>query len=244
MKKALIVFIISAIFAGLANGNTLAGWEVTGIDVADGTGIDEGVSPYTFTATTFGLNVATAKLSLGSGVTPSTTASKYGFKVPGGDEQTTLDGAIQNNHYFQFTIEAISGYKINLASIEMLGEATGHGADDVAVLSSIDDYSAVIASVTGIADQTGGLDTDDSGFKKPIDLSSSEFQGLTGTTTFRFYGYNTTSGSGSTRIRTYESEGDDLIINGTTEAIPEPTTFALISLLGGLAFFRRRLFMK
>jgi len=244
MKKALIVFIISAIFAGFAKGDILAGWEVTGIDMADGTGIDEGVSPYTFTATTFGANVTNAKLSLGN-VSVSTSQDVYGLKLLSEDgESSSLSESISNNHYLEFNIVASDDYEINLQSIEMHGEGTSTSPNNVALLSSIGGFSETqsIATLSGVdGSPAGDMDTDSDGWGGPIDLSGSDFQGLTETTTFRLYMWNA-SGSGSTRIRSLS--GDDLIINGTTETIPEPTTFALISLLSGLAFFRGRLFMK
>ncbi len=222
-----------------ATADVLSGWDLAGVDVADGTGIDSGSSPYPFTSTNTGANVGSAVLSLSASVNPSTSNDKYGFKVSAGDEETTLSGAISAGHYFEFTISAASGYLLNLTDIEMNGEATSTGADDAAIFSNIDGFTAgnELDSVTGIAGATGGLDTDSSGWGSPIDLSGAQYQGITGAT-FRVYGYNTTSGSGSTRMRSLS--GDDLIINGTTSVIPEPASMALFLIGLGTFFGIRR----
>lgn len=213
---------VSLLFAGMllfapcvARADILAGWDVDGVDVADGTGIDESSAPYTFTAGTQHANVAEAKLTLGSGVNPSTTAGQYGFKVS--DAKDSLADAITANHYIEFTLEAEAGYVLNLSSLEMNGQSSGNGADDVALLSSIDGFSggSEIAAVSGISGDTGGFDTDASGFGAAIDLSADGFQGLT-LVTFRIYGWNTGGGAGITYLRNLA--GDDLVINGSLAA--------------------------
>lgn len=242
MKRAIwTALLVLGVAGGTAHGAVLVAWDVEGVDVADGTGIDESSSPFTFTAGTRAGNISDAELTLSSAVNPSTSADQYGFKISAGDEETTLAGAITSGHYLQFTIEVASGYQVNLTSIEMNGESTGTGADDVALLSSVDGFSAgnEIDSVTNIQDVTGGFDTDSSGFGAAIDLSASKYQGLTGTTTFRLYGYNTSGGTGVTRLRSLS--GDDLVINGGVSVIPEPATMGMLFLgVGGLLYARRR----
>lgn len=248
MKNILTVLTMAGVFScGLfmatqqASADLLAGWDVDGVDVDDGTGIDEGTSPYTFTASTIGANIGTAELRLSADVNPSTASDQYGFGVSGADEQTTLAGAISANHYWEFTLTAESGFFLNLESISMNGDATSTGADDVALMSNIDGFVVgnEIASLTGVAGETGGLDTDSSGFGAPIDLSGAQYQEIT-SVTFRMYGYNTTSASGRTRIRNLS--GDDLEIEGTTTVIPEPGTMALFLMgFGAIAAIRRRM---
>ncbi len=227
-----------------ARGAELATWDVDSVELdGDPSGIDDSPasSPYTFSGT-LGTDIAEGELTLSSTVNGSTTSGQYGFKVSGGNEESTLSGAITAGHYIQFTVTAANGFLMNLSNIEMKGQSSLTGADDVAVLSNIGGFvdTQILDSVSSIADDTGGFDTDGSGFGSPIDLSGSEFQGIS-SATFRIYGFNTSLGTGITYLRNLS--GNDLVINGTTAVIPEPSTF-LLGLFGvfvlGCCFWQRR----
>ncbi|VGO12134.1 hypothetical protein PDESU_00685 [Pontiella desulfatans] len=230
-----MVLLVLLPMAGVAD--QLVAWNVDGIDV------EAGLIP----GDSYGLGATTphvsgkisGMLSLGGGVNPSTTAGQYGFKVSEANEQTTLSGAIAENHYIQFTLVADSGYRFDLFSIDLNGESTGSGCDNVAILSSVDGFSDAdammeLANRQGV---TGGFDTDGSGWGSPIDLTASGYQDLS-TVTFRIYGWNSTSGSGVTYIRNLS--GDDLVVNGTLKAIPEPAVMGFIGLVGIGALVARR----
>jgi len=222
--------------AGCALADSLASWDVNGIDVAAGTGIDEGTSPYAFTSPNLITGVEDAKLQLSSAVNASTSASQYGAKVS--TTEISLANAIAGGHYIEISISATAGYELNLSSIEMNGQTSGTGWTDAVFMSSIAGYTAgnELDTVTGIADVTGGLDTDASGWGAPIDLSGAAYQGLTGTTTFRIYGWGATSGAGVSYIRNLS--GDDFVINGSV--VPEPATIAMFGIGGLIAFIVRR----
>ncbi len=227
--------------AGFSWADVLASWDVNGVDVADGTGIDEGVSPYRFTSPNLLANVSDAKLSLGS-VNPSEASHTYGFMLS--SNQSTLADAIGANDYIEISISVASGFQMNFSSFEMNGESTGTGCDDVAFMSLIAGYSSgnELQALTGRQDVTGGLDTDSSGWGAPVDLSGSVYQAVTGTTTFRVYGWNSSGTTGGTRGRNLS--GDDFVINGTISPVPEPATFALVGMGGALAFLARRRFLS
>ena len=235
-KYFLALPLLTVILASqITSASVLAGWDVNGIDL-DGPSAPNS-APYTYSAS-LGSNISAADLTLSSAVNRSTTSSKYGFKVAGGNEQATLAGAISAGHYFQFTITAAPNFLMNLTSIEMNGESTGNGADQAAFFSSAAGFTAgaELASVIGKRGVTGGFDTDASGFGAPIDLSGSAYQGVS-SATFRFYAWDTVSGTGSTRIR--DLTGSDLIINGTVTAVPEPSAMVL-GLLGFLSLLKRK----
>jgi hypothetical protein len=240
MKKT--VFFLLMIGAGLASADIIASWEISGVDVDTGTGIDEAVSPYAFTSTSIVTGIEVAKLQLSSAVNPSTTASQYGCKVS--TTETSLANAITAGHYIEISISVTNGYKLNLSSIEMNGQASSTGWSDAAFMSAIAGYTAgnELDSVTGIAGITGGLDTDSSGWGSPIDLSGAAYQGLTGTTTFRIYGWGASSGSGVSYIRSLS--GDDLVINGAVSVVPEPAALSMIGFGGLLMLFVRRFYGK
>lgn len=239
MKK--IALLISALFVTAASyGQTLISWDVSTIE------LDVGYTAPYAVAGVAAANVEGGNLTLGSGVNPTTSAAQYGFKVEGGNEQTTLTGAISNNHYIQFTVTAAAGNVLNLSSLDFNGETSATGADDIAVMTSVDGFTSgnQIASLTGRhVVGAGDFDTDASGFGSAISLSASKYQNLS-SITFRIYGWNTTSGSGTTYIRNLGGTDADLVINGTTaaSAVPEPSTYALIFGAATLGFcvYRRR----
>jgi hypothetical protein len=241
MRKFLIGFVVVMVTMQTTTwAGILAGWEISGVDLDDdtATGIDNSPadSNYTYTASTLGVNVSDAKLTLSTAVNRTTSNNQYGFKISDGNETTSLDSAIGAGHYFQFTLEAAPRYRLNLDSLEMNAQSSGTGADGAAIMTNIDGFTDgnEIASVTGKSDTTGGFDTDDSGFGAPIDLAGARYQGIT-SITFRFYGWGTTGSTGTTYIRPLS--GDDLSISGTVYAIPEPTAFSLLffmlAILGG-----------
>ena len=53
---------------GFALADVVTSWDVEGVDVADGTGIGEGESPYAFTSPNVVTGIADAKLQLSSAV--------------------------------------------------------------------------------------------------------------------------------------------------------------------------------
>ena len=100
----------------------------------------------------------------------------------------------------------------------MSGQATASGCSDVVLMSSIDGFTAgQEMAASSAANVTGGFDTDASGFGGPIDLSDARYQNLTGTVSFRLYGWNSTSGSGATYLRNLG--GDDLVVHGAISGI-------------------------
>jgi len=217
MKKIVLLSLLFYLSFGNFTFAQLASWDVNGVVVADGIGIDESSSPYSFTSPSRATHITDAKLTLSASVNPTTSASQYGCKVS--VFPTTLSTAIAAGHYIQVSITVESGYSIDFSDIVMKGQTSGTGWDDVAFMSEIAGYTDVNAlqEIGSIQDVTGGFDTDASGWGSPIDLSGSGYQGVTGTTTFRIYGWNATSGAGTNYIRSLT--GDDFIINGEVKTI-------------------------
>jgi len=217
MKKIVLLSLLFYLSFGNFTFAQLASWDVNGVVVADGIGIDESSSPYSFTSPSRATHITDAKLTLSASVNPTTSASQYGCKVS--VFPTTLSTAIAAGHYIQVSITVESGYSIDFSDIVMKGQTSGTGWDDVAFMSEIAGYTDVNAlqEIGSIQDVTGGFDTDASGWGSPIDLSSIGYQGVTGTTTFRIYGWNATSGAGTNYIRSLT--GDDFIINGEVKTI-------------------------
>lgn len=213
MNKAVLVVGVLSVVGGVRAG-VVAGWDVSGVDVSDGVGLETNIAPYAFMATTSETGHVSAQLTLGDGVSPSTSVNQYGFKIASSDGTNSLAGAIAGNHYIEFSLMITNGYQLNLDAIEMKGQATASGCSNVVLMSSIDGFtSGQEIAASSPANVTGGFDTDASGFGAPIDLSDVKYQNLTGTVSFRLYGWNNTSGSGATYLRNLG--GDDLVVNGT-----------------------------
>ena len=213
MKKELLVVGMLAVVGGV-RADVVAGWDVSGVELDVGAGLETNIPPYTFMATTSETAGVSAQLTLGDGVNPSTSVNQYGFKISLDDGTNSLAGAIASGHYMEFSLVIAGGYKLNFDSIEMKGQATGTGCSNVVLMTSVDGFVSgqEIASAYPV-NATGGFDTDSSGFGAPIDLSAAKYQNLTGTVSFRLYGWDSTSGSGATYIRNLTDE--DLVVHGT-----------------------------
>lgn len=250
MNKKTYLITFATIFLSLvfvstnaAHGELITGWDIAGVDVND----DYGPPPFRFDATVSHAN-ASGQLTLGAGVNPSTTANQYGFKVSGANSQNSLAGAIANDHFLQFAISVDSGYEMDLSSLKIRGQSSNTGSSDIVLMTSVDGFTDgdEIASVSGKNGMTGGFDTDSSGFGDLIDLTGGQYQGLTGTITFRIYGYGSTSGAGITYLRNLTQGGaEDLVLDGEISAltaVPEPSSMAVLSLfcLGAVRRFRKK----
>lgn len=228
--KRMVLVVGMAVAAGGVEAAVVAGWDVNGVELDVGSGLDAPGAPYAFSATTGEPASVIATLTLGDGVNPSTSADQYGFKISSSDQTNSLAGAIESQHYLEFSLSVSSGYELNLSTIEMNGQATGSGCSNLVLMSSMDGFTVgnEIASASPV-NVTGGFDTDISGFGSPIDLSDIQYQNLTGSISFRLYGWNSTSGSGSTYLRNLV--GNDLLINGSIVELPssESPTLSLIA---------------
>lgn len=140
--------------------------------------------------------------------------------------ETSLANAIIANDYFSCAISADVGYFFDVTNIVFNFQRSTTGGQDWALRSSADAFATDLDSWIALGNST-----------QTSDLSGAGLTGLAAIE-FRMYGYNGTGGSGSAG---YEGVGDDLIINGTTAVIPEPTTVAMLGAgLAALACFRRR----
>lgn len=219
VKRILLLlgFLIACVRLG---GESLAAWDFQDIDLDALSSEDHYELPAQITADGF-----EASVRLGDGLNPTVISGQYGFKIPQNNAQTTLAGAIAENHYIEFTLRTTEDHLFSLESLFFYGQSGNTGADAVAVLYDNEGFSteAVLSSLTGIAGETGGFDTDASGFGAAIALNEG-FSNLNNAT-FRIYGWNTTHSNGTTYLRNLS--GDDLVIKGSI--IPEYRFWALLS---------------
>jgi uncharacterized protein (TIGR03382 family) len=128
-------------------------------------------------------------------------------------------------NYIAFTLTPNSGYQ---TTFESLSFYTGTNA-------SGDSYNIQLRAWDGVGETTLGSVSHTSGAtNEPVVFKSIDFVDFTSTSAiqFRLYGWNVSNSTGGIRY-------DDIILNGTTTAIPEASTAALLG-LAGLGLLRRR----
>jgi hypothetical protein len=174
-----------------------------------------------------------ASLTLGSGITASSATDTFGGS---GFNSTSLASAITGNQYLSFTLTPSSGYAVSLTSLSLLsGVSTATTSFHGEVLSSATGFnSAASLHSYSFSSTTAPLQS--------ITLSGvSALQNVTGPVEFRIYGWRDTGGTSTFRLRSLT--GNDLVLNGTVSAVPEPSTYAAIIgalTLAGVILQRRR----
>jgi hypothetical protein len=159
---------------------------------------------------------------LGSGLSASAAADTFGGS---GFNSTSLAAAIASNQYLGITITPQADYAISLSSIFF---TTGVSSATTSF------HGELLSSATGFA-PGNSLHTYSFSTTTPpsqsITLSGiSALQNIVGPIEFRIYGWRDTAGTTTFRIRNLS--GNDLVINGSITAVPEPATYAV--LLGAL----------
>lgn len=123
-------------------------------------------NPFTL-GQTFDANINVSGIGRGSGIFAEASANRYNAR-----SWNTM--GIDLDAYFTFTLTPNSNYILNLNSFSYSGQASGTGPTNFAFRSSIDGYVGDIGSP--IANGT------------TIDLSANQFQNITSSIEFRFYG--------------------------------------------------------
>jgi SprB repeat len=195
----------------------LASWELS---TAAG---NQASNAPSFTAT----NIGSGTLTRGAGVTAAAAggciASTGWYNTTAA---TTLAQAITNNEYYEFTLPINSCFKANLTQVSMFVRSSGTGPGTVSLLSSADGFVAALGTASSTATSTL--------VNFPVSLSA-----VTGTLTFRLYGYGAASGggtpaaNGTLRIGSSPTAtANDLIIDGIV--VPNNPTASVISGSGTL----------
>jgi hypothetical protein len=155
--------------------------------------------------------------------------------ISNGQGATNEMSAKQVGSYFSFTVTAAAGYELDIASVNF-GVAQLTTSDTAlrgfALASSLDSasYSVDLAEnnqITGFRAATGGWE------QYSIDTSSMfQYQDVTGTVEFNFYGWTPTGGAGIGY--------NEITLDGEVVPVPEPAPAALCGLGALLAILIRR----
>lgn len=205
------------LYVQLVFSQNLVIWELS-----SATGSQTSNTPSTLTT---GINAGL--LNRGAGITaigwPGSMNSNGWFSST---SPTTLSDAITNNDYYQFTLTVADGYKAKVTGIELVLRSSNTGPNKVTLRSSVDNFAADLGTAT--VTTTALLET----------MSfTNALTNLTGTITFRLYGYGSAANAGSNPSNTGTlrigagavAADNDLIIVGTVA----PTVSLAVSSTSG-----------
>lgn len=158
-------------------------------------------------AFTVGANVSTnppsAVVSRGAGLVASPNGNRFNAN---NWSLTTLDDAIANNDYIEWTIEANDGFALSLTSLVLNMQRSPDGAQNFILRTSVDGYTADVATFNVTA----------ANVTETQNIALSGFENLLQPVTFRLYGAGAGGAAGTAG---FEGTGNDLIINGAVNAV-------------------------
>lgn len=138
-------------------------------------------------------NITVSGISRSAGLTGKNANDRYNA------QSWSNSNVIQNSKYFEFTLSPINGFKINFSNFTFHGSTSSDGPTNLILKSSLDNFTNSIASPSIGGDM--------------IDLSSSTFQNINASITFRIYGYNAVSNLGTFSIDDFAFNGEVIPIN-------------------------------
>lgn len=204
----LFLGILFAMLTQLSYAETIVSYEFPGGTLSP-TQIHSEVSALDFSSPVFTFN----------GTNTLRTADGLGLADGGEDD---MNGAIAAQQYSTFAVTADPGYRLTLSSLTFDVGRGFRGAQDYAVRSSADSFASNIVFANQAISQTVA--------RQDVSLSGSEYDGLSAVE-FRIYFDDRLNNSAS------ESETflDNVTLNGTVTAVPEPTLFTMLA--GGLSLW-------
>lgn len=153
-------------------------------------------------------NLTSSTITRGAGLTASGNADRFNAT---NWALTSISNAVSGDNYMEFTITPISGYQFNVASIFIQLQRSNTGLTQIALRSSVDNFSSDLDAVKNVVDntstQTFTFNFSQSDASQPV--------------TYRLYGYAEATG-GSAGIG--DGSGDDIIVTGVVSLAPPAIT--------------------
>ncbi len=209
----------------------LLGWNTSG---NLGTETTEG-------STTNFAGINSANLTLGSGVTAAANGNRFGgsnWFNNGNSNPSTLANAIAGNDFIQFIVSPTAGNQFTVTSFDFIWDRSGTGPSSVALFSSVDSFTNSLGTLTNLAGSTTTFRS----------ISISGISNVSTSTTFRLYGFGATATAGTGGFdHSNSATTNNVILNGSISAVPEPTSMVLVGLIGvagAVVRTRRRLAKK
>jgi hypothetical protein len=247
LKLSFFLFTIIACcsFASQGRADLLLNYAFDGsVDTSSDTNADSVASTFVFDASLTGNSFSAPSPGFSTNVpTGGGTNSRFTRTYVTANNQAA---AVAANDFAQFSLTANAGFALNLTSFDMaLGSAgvnaNGNGdpltpnTASFALRSSLDSFATTIGTLSVTAPNGNTVWTTGA-----VSLTAPAFQNLS-SITFRLYmfdSFDTTSPSNFTGV----NRMDNIALNGTITAVPEPTSLLLASSLiaSGLAFRKRR----
>lgn len=208
---------LALLATGCAVQGQIISWDTTSVT---------GYGPSPFAPTTANPNLTVVGLTRGGGITtggspPAAVWGGTGFDTTA----SSAAAALAANEFVFFSSTANSGFSASYSSINANFRRTGTGPSSFQWQYSLDG-----TNYTNIGSIISYAGTDTNGFAQTsITLSGiSALQNVTAgtTTTLRLVAWGATGATGNWGFG--KLAGDDLAINGSVTAIPEPSTYAAI----------------
>jgi hypothetical protein len=130
---------------------------------------------------------------------------------------TSIGNAVSGNKYVEFTITPRAGFRFTVSSITVQWRCSGTGGTQIALRSSVDNYSSNLEGVKSVSDSISAT-------------TLSWISGFSGSSssavTYRLYSYvqNATGQGGPGG-----GSGNDIVVNGTVIGIPAAPTITSIT---------------
>jgi hypothetical protein len=127
-------------------------------------------------------------ISKGSGIGGNSGNDRYNTNGWG--------GSLDTNDYFEFTMDANSGYTLDLTSLTLTMQKSSTGPGNLAIRSSLNNFGSNLqmGTVTGTNTVT-------------FSLSDASFNALSESITFRIYAWGATAGTGTLSVNDFSFEG-------------------------------------
>ncbi len=179
-------------------------------------------------ATVVGSHVTGIDLTRGGGIVQA-SGSDYNSRA--WNDSTDQATAKTNGDFLEFGITVDTGFQVEDLSAGFFGDRSGTGPSQIEVFYSTDNF----------ATESSVLAATDVGVNGSNQDTTAIPSALTGTVKFRIYGYTATGSTGTFDIEDTEYDSTyGLVINGQVSAVPEPSSFALLGLVGLASLLRRR----
>ncbi len=184
--------------------------------------------------TTKDANISSSSLTRGAGVTASALANAFSAS---GWNVASKDLAIAGNKYFQFTVNAASGYQASLAALDVYFRRSSTGPNAFQWQYSLDGFATAGADLGAAISYT--LTTTGGDAQAQINLAAiPALQNIPAATTvtFRLFGWGASAAGGTFAFGRPATPNASLVIGGTVAPVAGSTPSITVN-AGGLSPF-------